>query len=77
MSEFKIKKGDQEIFSYETKENKNFNGKRMYKHYGLSKFAYQLIWTGLWFLFIFALCYMFSNASPLWLLIFWLMGSKW
>jgi hypothetical protein len=76
MAELKIKKGDKEVFHYETKENKN-KGKRFYRHYGLSRFEFNLLWTGLWFVFMAVLCAMFETMSPLWLLIFWLMGYKW
>ena len=78
MAEINLEKNGKKIFHYESKKNnKKYEGKRFYKHYGLSRFEYQLLWTGLWFVFIAVLCAMFETMGPLWLLIFWMMGSKW
>lgn len=76
MAELKIKKGDEEVFHYETKKNdKKYSGKVQYR--GMTRFEYQICWTLIWAVFIFGLCALFGTATPLWLLIFWMMGSKW
>lgn len=33
-----------------------------------------MIWTGLWFAFISALCFAFKNGYPLFLLFIWILG---
>ncbi len=40
----------------------------------MSKFEYRILWTGLWIVFITALCFMFNSAAPLWLFILWFVG---
>lgn len=55
--------------------NEKKNDKKQYR--GVTKFEYQLLWTGLWFVFIIGLCAMFESLGPLWLLILWFFGSKW
>ena len=40
----------------------------------MSKFEYRILWTGLWIVFITALCFMFNSAGPLWLFILWFVG---
>lgn len=35
-----------------------------------------IIWTIIWFIFIGALCFLFKNANPLWLLVFWILGFE-
>ena len=76
MAELNIKKGDQEVFHYETKKNdKKYSGKVQYR--GMTRFEYQILWTLMWLVFVGFLCLYFYSYAPLWLLIFWLMGSKW
>ena len=51
--------------------------KKMYKGFcrrGMDNNTRQILWTGLWLLFITGLCVLFNSAAPLWLLIFWMMG---
>lgn len=74
MAEIDLEKNGKKIFHYESKKNK---GKKFYRHYGLSRFMFNLLWTGLWFVFMLCLCSMFETMSPLWLFIFWLLGYKW
>lgn len=40
----------------------------------MSVLEYNLIWTSIWFIFIFLLCLIFNNAAFLLLLIVWLFG---
>lgn len=77
MAEIDLEKNGKKIFHYESKKNKNYEGKKFYRHYGLSRFMFNLLWTGLWLVFIMCMCYSFGTMSPLWLLIFWMMGYKW
>lgn len=35
-----------------------------------------IIWTIIWFIFIGTLCFLFKNANPLWLLVFWILGFE-
>ena len=88
MAEIDLEKNGKKIFHYESKKNKDkifynhkdwekYKGKKFCRHYGISKYTFNLLWTGLWFVFIMCLCYSFGTMGPLWLLAFWMMGYKW
>lgn len=41
---------------------------------GITKYEYKLIWTALWMLFIFGLCWLFGDMDAGWLLFIWGVG---
>ena len=40
----------------------------------MSDTEYKMLWTVVWLLFIFGLCFVFKSALPLWLLFIWFLG---
>ena len=56
------------------------DGKRKIRSYrkpyrrGMNKNEFRILWSALWFLFIFGLSVVFNTMGPLWLLIFWFVG---
>ena len=48
--------------------------KKVKTHRYMSDTEYKMLWTVVWLLFIFGLCFVFKSALPLWLLFIWFLG---
>lgn len=40
----------------------------------MSDTEYKILWTAVWLLFIFGICFVLGSAGPLWLLVIWFLG---
>lgn len=81
MANLSIKKGDEEVFHYETKHRNKRNYNKMYRknnnhkiNRGFSRSEYIILWTLLWLTFTGFLCLWFYSLEPLWLLVIWFFG---